>query len=177
MKVLVAYASEHGSTRGVAERIGARLREHGHDTDVRAMDEAPDPAGYAAVVLGSAIYDQRWLPVARDFVHRHTGPLAGRPLWLFSVGAPGALRGAWRRFAAVEEPKVIAEFRAAVRPREHRLFSGVIRREHLPFRGRVLFRLMGCRYGDYRDWPAIEAWADGIALDLAGTAGRSAQPS
>ncbi|WP_223281107.1 hypothetical protein [Streptomyces antnestii] len=37
---------------------------------------------------------------------------------------------------------------------------------HLTPGGRAMFRLMGCRYGDHRDWQAIDAWADGIAEDL-----------
>jgi menaquinone-dependent protoporphyrinogen oxidase len=27
----------------------------------------------------------------------------------------------------------------------------------------MVFRLMGCRYGDFRDWPAIDRWAVEIA--------------
>jgi hypothetical protein len=25
---------------------------------------------------------------------------------------------------------------------------------------------MGCRYGDFRDWAAIDSWADGIAREV-----------
>lgn len=35
VRVLVAYASKFGSTRGVAERIAARLRTGGNHVDVR----------------------------------------------------------------------------------------------------------------------------------------------
>lgn len=177
MKVLVGYASEHGSTREIAERIAARLREYGHEVDVQAMGGAGRPDEYAAIVLGSAIHDQRWLPAARDFVHGHAALLAVRPLWLFSVGLPGALRGPWRRLAMKEKPMVIAEFRETVWPREHRLFSGVIRPEHISARGRLQFRAMGCRYGDHRDWPAIDAWADDIAAELSEIRKRTAAAS
>jgi menaquinone-dependent protoporphyrinogen oxidase len=31
---------------------------------------------------------------------------------------------------------------------------------------RLLFRLLGGQFGDFRDWPAIDRWADGIASRL-----------
>ena len=161
--VLVGYASAHGSTRTVAERIGARL-----GADVRSLDEVEDPGAYDAFVLGSAVHGQAWLPEATGFVRSNRELLAGRPVWVFSVGMPGALRGPWKLLAGKEEPKVLAEVRAALRPRGHRLFSGVVSRDHFPLTGRLMFRLMGCRYGDYRDWAAVDAFADEIARALTG---------
>jgi len=67
--LLVAYASRHGSTQGVAERIGARLRECGAGVGVRRVED-PDLTGighYDAVVLGSPVYSRRWLPEADRF--------------------------------------------------------------------------------------------------------------
>ena len=161
--VLVGYASAHGSTRTVAERIGARL-----GADVRSLDQVEDPGAYDAFVLGSAVHGQAWLPEAAGFVRANRGLLAGRPVWVFSVGMPGALRGPWKLLAGKEEPKVIAEIQAALDPLGHRLFSGVVRPDHFPRTGRLMFRLMGCRYGDYRDWEAVDSFADEIAGTLAG---------
>ncbi len=79
---------------------------------------------------------------------------------------PGALAGPWRDVAKKEEAVVVAGFRDAVSPREHRLFSGVVRREDLPRRGRVAFKALGGRYGDFRDWDEIDAFADAIAREL-----------
>ncbi|WP_207946785.1 hypothetical protein [Actinomadura sp. 7K507] len=56
--------------------------------------------------------------------------------------------------------------------REHRLFSGVFGREHIPLAGHLVCKLLGIRYGDYRDRPGIDAWASSIARELA--SGRSA---
>jgi menaquinone-dependent protoporphyrinogen oxidase len=61
---------------------------------------------------------------------------------------------------------VIADFRDAVRPRDHRLFSGVVHRDDLPLAGRLVFRAMGCHYGDYRDWVQIDPWSDDLATQL-----------
>jgi menaquinone-dependent protoporphyrinogen IX oxidase len=37
MTVLVTYASKHGSTRGIAERISAKLQQMGKETDTERM--------------------------------------------------------------------------------------------------------------------------------------------
>jgi hypothetical protein len=65
--VLVAYASAHGSTKGVAERIAARLGLAGARVDVRSVDEVDDLEAYDTVVLGSSVYGQRWIPTATQF--------------------------------------------------------------------------------------------------------------
>lgn len=166
MFVLVGYASEHGSTRGVAERIANRLGEHGHRVELLSLDQVQDPAGYEAAVLGSAIHDQAWLPRATQFICRNRDALARRPVWLFSVGMPGALGRRWRTLAMTEGPTVIAGFRDAIHPRDHRLFTGVVHPDQLPFFGRVVFRALGGHYGDFRDWKEIDAWAEGIAREL-----------
>lgn len=166
MRALVAYASDHGSTRGVAEHIGSVLVEHGLLVDVRSFGSVEDTEGYDAFVLGSAVHDQKWLPAARDFVHEHAAALAGHPVWLFSVGMPAALRWPLSMFATAEGPKLLAQLDGVIKPVSHRLFSGVIAAGHLPRTGRVLFRAIGGRYGDYRDWHEIAAWAHEIAAAI-----------
>jgi menaquinone-dependent protoporphyrinogen oxidase len=62
-KVLVAYASRHGSTRGVAERVAKLLDGPRTQVDVRRVDQVDDGiAAYDAVVFGSAVYDGSWRP-------------------------------------------------------------------------------------------------------------------
>jgi menaquinone-dependent protoporphyrinogen oxidase len=56
MTVLVTYASKHGSTKEIAERIAATLRRSGIETDLQPVEAVRDVEPYAAVVLGSAIY-------------------------------------------------------------------------------------------------------------------------
>lgn len=51
MTVLVGYASEHGSTEEIAQRIAARLSERGHAVDVRSLAEASRADDYEAAVL------------------------------------------------------------------------------------------------------------------------------
>jgi menaquinone-dependent protoporphyrinogen oxidase len=163
--VLVAYASRHGSTRGVAERVAARLAEHGGRVHVRPVDQVDDLDGYDAVVFGGPVYNGAWLPEAERFVCANVDELAGGPVWLFSVGAFGDRK---RVFGPLmkKEPKGIAGIRQALHPRDYRVFAGVIDRHQWPVASRLFYRALGGRLGDNRDWPEIDAWAGRIAHEL-----------
>ena len=54
MLILVAYATRHGATQGIAERIAERLRTAGLDAEVRPATDVRDPSGYDAFVVGGA---------------------------------------------------------------------------------------------------------------------------
>ncbi|WP_409056095.1 flavodoxin domain-containing protein [Streptomyces sp. SYP-A7185] len=168
MNVLVGYATVHGSTREIAERLGARFAEAGLRADVRPMEEVEDEDAYGAFVLGSAVHGQAWLPEAKEFLRRGGELLGARPVWIFSVGMPGSLRGPWKRIARKEIPVITEDLPGDIPYRRHWLLSGVIRHAHLPLIGRVIFRLMGCRYGDHRDWPAIDGLAKEVIRGLSG---------
>lgn len=169
MTVLVVFASSHGSTRGVAERVATRLTECGLNVVTASVAEVDDLADYEAVIAGSAVHDQTWLPEATRFLREHAAQLAHRPIWLFSVGMPGAVAQPLRNFAMREELKLQRQLEQVVAPREHRLFSGVVTPDAFPERSsRFFFRVMGCRYGDFRDWAEIDRWAANIAAELGG---------
>lgn len=171
MRVLVGYASARGSTREIAEHIARRLGESGLQAEARAMDakEVEPVDDYDAFVLGSAVYHGAWLPEAVSFVADHRALLAERPLWLFSVGSKDALRGpiGRRRAANYPTPGGIAELHGDLHPREHRILTGVIRHDGRGGLARLYLWVLGTRYGDFRDWPAIDAWAGTIAAALA----------
>jgi len=164
MTVLVTFASARGSTRSVAERIAAKISQRGRFAVAAAVDDVATLAPYDAVVIGSAVHDQRWLPKAIWFLADHAEELARRPVWLFSVGMPAAVGWPWRRLALREGTAIQQDLASVVTARGHRLFSGVVTPETFPqSSSRMVFRLMGCRYGDFRDWPAIDRWAVEIA--------------
>jgi len=89
MRVLVAYASRHGATQGIAERIGETLRAAGVEAEVQPAASVKRAAGYDAYVIGSAAYMFHWLKDAVGFVRRNRAALAGKPVWLFSSGPLG----------------------------------------------------------------------------------------
>jgi menaquinone-dependent protoporphyrinogen oxidase len=161
MTILVAYASKHGSTQGIAERIAEKLRQMGKDAEARSVDAVKDPGSYEALVIGSAIYYGSWLKEATEFVHRNRTMIAGRPVWLFSVGPLGV-----DFMDDEQQPKEKAEFQETIKPRDHRVFFGALDHNRLSFTERMMTKAVRAPEGDYRDWQAIDAWAESIAQDL-----------
>lgn len=161
MTLLVTYASKHGSTREIAERIAEKLRQMGQEADVHPMDEVLDAESYTAFVIGSAIYYGSWLKEATGWVHRNQAVLAEHPVWLFSVGSLGT-----EVQDTEPQPKEQAEFQQTIRPREQRIFFGVLDHSHLSFTERVMVKAIRASEGDFRNWQVIEAWAASIAHDL-----------
>ena len=162
MVVLVAYASRHGSTQEIAARIAGRLAGAGVAVELRRVDQVEMLDDYDAVVFGAPVYDQSWPPEANDFVAEYRKTLSARPLWLFSVGSFGDTK----RFIGPlthSEPRGITDVRSDLHPREYRVFRGVIQKHQWPFWSRLFFHAFGGRFGDHRDWPTIDAWADRIA--------------
>jgi menaquinone-dependent protoporphyrinogen oxidase len=161
MTVLVAYASKHGSTEGIAQAIADRLRELGEPVELGSVDEIRGIEGFRAVVLGSAVYAGSWMKEAVEFVHRSAEALAERPVWLFSSGPLGT-----EIEDEEEQPRQLAEIRGIVGPIDHRVFFGALDRDKLGFGERMLVKAVKAPEGDFRDWDAIRAWADEIARHL-----------
>ena len=88
-KVLVAYASKHGSTAEIAEAVAEEIRGAGHDVDCVEVGTLTGIDNYDAVVLGSAVYIKRWRGDAKHFLAKHEQELSGMPFWVFSSGPTG----------------------------------------------------------------------------------------
>jgi menaquinone-dependent protoporphyrinogen oxidase len=162
MNVLVAAASRNGATAEIADAIGRALRERGLSVTVAAPERVGDIGGYDAFVLGSAVYTGHWLQPAREFVER-IGPLiAARPVWLFSSGPVGdPSRKLVQQMGA--DPVDLPAVRERTNAREHRMFAGRLVSEHASFAQRVSLHVFRGLEGDFRDWSAIEQWANEIA--------------
>ncbi len=178
MPALVAYASRYGASRGIAERIGARLTGAGLQVEVRSVTDVRDPVDYDAFVIGSAAYMGSWMKEAKEFTRAHRAVLSTKPVWLFSSGPLGTAttdsRG--KDVLTAAAPKEFAELATSVSPRDQRVFFGALDRSNLRGAHRVVGTLPAGRKllieGDFRDWEAIDTWADGIARELGAAAPR-----
>ncbi len=161
MEVLVAYASKHGSTEGIARAIAGRLTERGHDARAVSVTELDGPGTAAAAVLGSAVYAGSWMKEATAWAERHAGELARIPVWLFTSGPLGS-----DVEDEEEQPKQLPQLTELLGPIEHRVFFGALDRDALGFAERMIVKAVKAPDGDFRDWAEIGAWADAIATRL-----------
>jgi menaquinone-dependent protoporphyrinogen oxidase len=157
-KILIAYASRHGSTQEVAEQVAQTLRDSGLDVDVRPASSLDDVDAYDAVVIGGALYMGHWHRDARRLLSRVSEELSERPVFVFGMG-PTDL-----------EPKSVEEARhhvdealakvPDVHPVSIAIFGGVVHPDdlHFPFNHMP--------ETDARDPEAIRAWSDDVAAVL-----------
>ena len=180
MNILVGYASRHGATRGIAERVAATLEQGGLDVTLEPVAMARDVDRYDAFVIGGAAYMSSWLKDATAFVRRNQAILARHPVWLFSSGPVGTatVDTHGRDVLEASEPREFAEFASSIHPRDQRVFFGAYDPDAEPIGlgerlGSLFTRMPAIREalpaGDFRDWATIEAWAAEIARSLEAT--------
>ena len=160
MKVLVTYGSKRGGTAGIAETIAEELRLQGVEVDLQPAGRTTSPESYDAVVVGGALYGNRWHHAASHFVRHNYGALRERPTYLFSSGPLGDA------FCGHDAPPV---------PEVRLLGARIGARQHVTFGGRLephphglMARLMAeTLTGDWRDSEEERSWARSIAAQLA----------
>jgi len=180
-RVEVVYASRHGGTAGIAQRIAEVLRSAGADVLVADAARRPDSAGFDAYVVGSGVYMGNWLEDGIDWLDHHRSTLATRPVWLFSSGPlPGSTKetsGAdplTNALGPVEGPgsggrRKIEELSRSIRPQGHGVFQGAFDPSDPPKAiSERLVRMMPAAKGllppgDFREWDKVEAWAGSLA--------------
>jgi len=163
VRVLVAFASKHGATEGIAAALGKNLCDRGLGVEVRSAETVTDVSPYRAVVLGSALYTGSWLRQAVDFAERHARTLVPHPVWLFSSGPLGPVTG-----ADYEQAKEVVGLTDLLLPEDHVVFPGALDMDRLGFAERMVMRAVRAEPGDYRDWDAVAGWAGRIADALVG---------
>ncbi len=160
-KILVACSSRHGATAEIAARIGAVLREKGRLAEVRPVGTVHDLSPYAAVLLGSALYFGGWPQDAVRFVQSHAHRLAELPVWLFVSGPTGA-GDPLARLEGQLYPAALRPLIGQIRPRGITAFGGKLDPQRLNPLERWIIGRVKAPWGDYRDWEAVAAWAEGI---------------
>ncbi len=170
MKILIAFASAHGSTGEVAEFIGRLLRAYDAEVDVMNVRDVRDLSGYDLFILGTAIHGGLWLEAMCDFTERNLGKLGAKPsyLWINCIRAvePDGVKHA--RESYIESGVV-----EALDLRDIAIFAGKLNTNAIDWKEHWLLasdydgRLIPGRINyDFRDWPAIATWAQGIARAL-----------
>lgn len=163
-KLLVAYATRYGSTKEVAEKIAATLREGGSVVDVNTAERVRSLDGYRAVIVGAPLYMFNWLKAARRFLSRNRTALEGVRVAVFALGPTEDKERDWQE-ARGQLDKVLAGF-TWLTPVAVELFGGKFDPARLTFPYTLIPALKRMPVSDLRDWDAVRAWARGLARTL-----------
>jgi menaquinone-dependent protoporphyrinogen oxidase len=163
--ILVAYASQYGSTAEIAEKIGEVLRKENLEVSILAVNEIRDVSSYGAVILGSGVYAGHWLKDAVNFLESNEKVLATKPVWIFSSGPTGEgepieIMHGWR-FPEAQQSLI-----SHIKPRDIRLFHGKIDPDKLHLGDKLIVKAVRAKMGDFRDWDMISTWAKEISTAL-----------
>jgi len=191
-RVLVTYATHTGSTAEVASAIGEELASMAQ-VEVRPIAEVKSIEGFDAVVIGGPMI-LGWHRQARSFLRRNRRLLGQLPFAVFVTAmsltdtGEGKVNGVqvvvderlpkppqrrdrltfkerYARLSSYLRP-VLRSVHPA-RPRSIAVFAGRLEYGRLKWY-EVMFVMVVLKApaGDRRNWPAIRAWASGLAASL-----------
>jgi menaquinone-dependent protoporphyrinogen oxidase len=170
-RVLLVFYTSEGQTARIAERIAETIRRLGHEVDVEAVEHAPVPEGYDAVIVGDPIHATRHTRSVVNYVRDHAELLNAKPSAFFQVsltsvnpepGHTARAQDVVRRFLDDTgfDPDVVGLFAGALVYTKY----GWLKR-------RIMVHIVRAEGGDtdtshdyeYTDWDAV----DGFARDVA----------
>lgn len=170
MRILIAYASAHGSTRDVAEFIGRVFRVYDVEVTVANVKDVQSVDGYDAYVLGSAIHGGLWLQEMCSFTDRFGDQLAQK-ITYFWINCIRALEadGYEHALKYYIDHNALRSFNV----RDIAVFAGklntdaITRQEQWYLASNYDGKMTaGNIKDDFRDWEAIAAWANSAAKEL-----------
>lgn len=166
IKVLLAYASTHGSTQEIAEAIAATLTDRGLAVDLQPAREVRTLEGYQAVVLGAPLYMFHLHKDALRFLSKHQKALmAGLPIAIFAGGPISIEQGNEWQEARKQLDQELAKF-PWLKPVSIEIVGGKHEPASLSFPWNLIPALKQMPASDLRDWAEIRAWAESLAVQF-----------
>jgi menaquinone-dependent protoporphyrinogen oxidase len=188
-KILVAYATNAGSTADVARTVGEELQKTGAQVDVLPLEQVTDLSSYQSVVLGAPVI-MGWHPGATAFLKKNQPALSKVPVALFLTcvnltqtdetsvdGVPvfvdeklptapqnaGRLSPKERHTTVNNYVQPILKAAPAVKPVSVGVFGGRLDIDSLSiFQKLFVIVIIQAKSGEKRNWDAIRAWAGGL---------------
>ncbi len=161
MRALVAHGSKRGGTAGLAEMVAAALERRGVEATTMSAGKRPSVDGFDVVIVGGALYANRWHRDAARFLRRRGADLASKQVWLFSSGPLGDEDAA----DAAQIPPVtqVERLMNSTGARGHRTFGGCLGSDATGFPASVMARTLA---GDWRDQGDVERWVGEIVEEM-----------
>ncbi len=159
MHVLVTWGSTRGGTEEIARVVAEALRMRGFDVVESEAKDAPDAEAFDAVIVGGALYANRWHRAARRYTSRNAKALRRRPTWMFSSG-PLDDSAELAEIAPTQQVSVLMMRTGAL---GHKTFGGRLQPDA---KGFIASRMAKTHAGDWRDFDAVRVWSNDIADHL-----------
>jgi menaquinone-dependent protoporphyrinogen IX oxidase len=187
-KILVAYATNSGSTAEVARFIGEELQKTGFQVDVLPVGEVRLPGEYAAVLVGAPMI-LGWHRQALRFLRKNRGALKQLPLAIF-VTCMSLTESGEKEFRGVpvtvdeklpsppldaghlkfkERYSSISNYlrpilnACPIEPVSIGIFGGQLNFSHMQAWAMIfVILILQARAGDKRNWEAIRDWAGSL---------------
>lgn len=193
-KVLVAYSTNSGSTREVAEVIAIELARAGLESEVKLICEVGELTAYDGVVVGAPMIFG-WKKDACTFLKRHQVELSNKKCAYFACARrlthdehetlpPAALTidpglvsepvkagslSLKERFTTIGYYlKPMLKAASAIKPAGIAFFNGKLDYQRLKWwQAAFVMLVVQGTPGDYRDWDTITAWSRSISQVMA----------
>lgn len=180
--VLILFATSHGMTRKIGQKLAADLRAAGHHVVLHDLAaQPPGPIGFDAVVLGSRVHFDRLSRSLYRYVRRHRAALDPARTWFYSVSMsateghddPGGYIAAFIR-------------RSGFAPHSSISLAGALAyTKYGPITRRVMARISARRGGDtdtsanyeYTDWSKVARLGREIGASLVRSAATVVLPA
>jgi menaquinone-dependent protoporphyrinogen oxidase len=171
MKILVAFATAHGSSADIADQIGRMLSADGLEITIANVSKVVSVEEYDAVVLGSPVHSGAWLPEVTQFIERVADNMGSKPvyMWLSCIRIMERHGEEHVREFYINHP-----LQRKINVRETAIFAGKLDLNTVDWQERWT---LAARYdgqtwpsgfnGDFRDWDKIRDWAAHVASELA----------